>query len=378
MSKQDRQGVRTPADLDRRYYFGKTFDEMTKATDEAQKAADNAKRAAEQALKDIGDLDQDKIFNILTNNGEAQGIYRLGNNIYFNASYIGAGDIVSQNYSEEYAILKQYVWEILAGQYYFTLGGKNYTFTLANTHVETTRFEFYPETMMLNIVDMKNGSILESVTVEEGTSGTELSLDITANLPIKGTRIDLTNGVISTPQLKVDENGNAYFGGKLFAIDGRISGFDLYENSMVSGNEGVAIMISGNQIRFDTYEYNTEDYVSFEVGSYTIDEELGFDPRQVLIRNSKGDCFRVVPNAAELIGSWKATPYTSKEGVSEIVTKQDLINLGLDSIADTVGNVDSAMDSIISIQESLIDGDVEAALDNIIKLQNQLIGGGAV
>lgn len=370
MSKQDRQGARTPADLERRYSFGKTFAEMLGMAEEAKKEAEKANKA-------IGGLDQDKIFNILTNNGESQGLYRSGNNIYFNASYIGAGNIVSQNYSEEYVILKKYVWKILAGQYYFTLGDKNYTFTLANTHGETTRFEFYPETMVLNVVAMNNGSILESVMVEEGTSGTELVLDITSQFPVAGTRITLWDGEISTPQFKVDREGNAYFGGKLYVIDGMVGGFSLYENGMVAGNEGIAIMFSGNQIRFDTYEYDSEDYVSLEAGSYIIDEEHGFDPRKVLIKNSNGDSLMVVPNAAELTGSWKATPYTSKEGVSEIVTKQDLINLGLDTLADAVGNVDSAMDSIISIQESLIDGDVESALDNIIKLQNQLIGGGA-
>lgn len=92
MSKQDRQGVRTPADVERKYKFGERFAEvMGVATD--------AREAAEEAAKAVGELDgkleQDEIFNRLTDNGKVQGIYREDGLIYINASYIKSGKIAA-------------------------------------------------------------------------------------------------------------------------------------------------------------------------------------------------------------------------------------------------------------------------------------------
>lgn len=86
MSKQDRQGARTPADLERRYQFGRTFAEVSGIASDAKKTATEAKQAAVNLDKS---LNQDGIFKRLTNNGKAQGIFRDNDgNIYFNAEYI--------------------------------------------------------------------------------------------------------------------------------------------------------------------------------------------------------------------------------------------------------------------------------------------------
>lgn len=91
MSKQDRQGARTPADLERRYQFGRTFEEVSGMAADAKKAATEAKQAA---AKLDNSLDQEGIFNRLTNDGKAQGIFRdAEGNIYFNAEYI-VGEIM--------------------------------------------------------------------------------------------------------------------------------------------------------------------------------------------------------------------------------------------------------------------------------------------
>ena len=45
--------------------------------------------------KDAGDLTQEQIFNILTNNGETQGIYLQNGKVYINGSYIKAGTITA-------------------------------------------------------------------------------------------------------------------------------------------------------------------------------------------------------------------------------------------------------------------------------------------
>lgn len=95
-SKQDRQGARTAAELDRRYGFGKTFAEFMGAVEDVERAAQEAQDAAENAQESFEGLDQMKIFNLLTNNGERQGIV-MGEDgkIYINAEFLVAGVIAS-------------------------------------------------------------------------------------------------------------------------------------------------------------------------------------------------------------------------------------------------------------------------------------------
>ena len=89
MSKQDGYASRTAADLERKYNFGKTFAEVYGLAEDAQKAADEAKEA-------IDNLDQEAIFNLLTNFGKAQGVYRgADGNVYINASYIKSGKLAA-------------------------------------------------------------------------------------------------------------------------------------------------------------------------------------------------------------------------------------------------------------------------------------------
>ena len=57
---------------------------LNQANEHAQEAID--------AVEDLDkDLDQDGIFNRLTNNGKAQGLFLSNGNVYFNATYINAG-----------------------------------------------------------------------------------------------------------------------------------------------------------------------------------------------------------------------------------------------------------------------------------------------
>lgn len=95
MSKQDRQSARTVTDLTRRYKFGETFAEVMGFATDAQQSAADAEAYAKQAGEAVSNLDQsldqDEIFNRLTNDGEVEGIYRKDGQIYINASYIMAG-----------------------------------------------------------------------------------------------------------------------------------------------------------------------------------------------------------------------------------------------------------------------------------------------
>ena len=85
MSQQDRQGVRTATDLERKYNFGQTFAEVYGLIDDARDTADEAVEELDNKLN------HEEIFNRLTNYGEVQGIYRENDDIYINASYIKTG-----------------------------------------------------------------------------------------------------------------------------------------------------------------------------------------------------------------------------------------------------------------------------------------------
>lgn len=88
--KQDGTAPRTAADLERKYNFGRTFAEVYGLISDAQKAADEAKNAFEG-------LDHEEIFNLLTNYGEWQGIYRDdAGDVYINASYIKSGKLAAE------------------------------------------------------------------------------------------------------------------------------------------------------------------------------------------------------------------------------------------------------------------------------------------
>ena len=90
MSKQDGSSPRTAVDLERKYNFGKSFAEVYGLVSDAQKAAQEAQNA-------FDGLNQAQIFNLLTNYGKAQGIYRDDNgDVYVNASYIKSGKLAAE------------------------------------------------------------------------------------------------------------------------------------------------------------------------------------------------------------------------------------------------------------------------------------------
>ena len=84
-AKQDRASVRTFEDLNRKYMFEKKFKDIDRSVSQAQKTADEAQKA-------YNNLNQEEIFNRLTNNGEWPGFfYDENGQMYINASYIKSG-----------------------------------------------------------------------------------------------------------------------------------------------------------------------------------------------------------------------------------------------------------------------------------------------
>lgn len=93
--KQDRQGVRTPADLERKYKFGQSFAEAMGIATDAEKEADDAKAAAAEALAAVNGLNQEEIFKRLTNDGEVQGLYVQDGKLYINAEFVQILNLVA-------------------------------------------------------------------------------------------------------------------------------------------------------------------------------------------------------------------------------------------------------------------------------------------
>lgn len=89
MSKQDRVAPRTATDIERKYNFGKSFAEVMGIAEDARDVAEEAKNAASKPAEK---LTHDEVFNLLTQNGTLQGLYRGDDGeLYINAEYIKAG-----------------------------------------------------------------------------------------------------------------------------------------------------------------------------------------------------------------------------------------------------------------------------------------------
>lgn len=114
MSKQDRQGVRHPADVERKWNFKQRFDSAMGAAAEASeevKRLDNA-------------MDQTEVFNRLTNYGKAEGLFMdEEGNVFINASFLTTGILKSLDGTTFYLDL---VKGILRGQFEeFSISGKS-------------------------------------------------------------------------------------------------------------------------------------------------------------------------------------------------------------------------------------------------------------
>ena len=106
MSRQDRQGVRTPAGLEQKYNFDKRFKDTMAAVERLDT-----------------NLNAEGVFNRLTENGKAEGVF-MGENgdIYINASYLVTGILRSKDNSTFYLDLDN---GILKGRFQeFSIAGK--------------------------------------------------------------------------------------------------------------------------------------------------------------------------------------------------------------------------------------------------------------
>ncbi len=85
--KMDQAGVRTAADIEQKYNFGKSFAKAMGLAEDARTTAEKAKEAAQAA----SNIDFEKVFNALTHNGTDECIREFDGHLYINASYVKTG-----------------------------------------------------------------------------------------------------------------------------------------------------------------------------------------------------------------------------------------------------------------------------------------------
>lgn len=82
--KMDQAGVRTAADIEQKYNFGKSFAKAMGLAEDARTTAEEAKEAAQAA----SNLDYDKIFAQVTLNFQKEGVFTVDGHIFINGSRI--------------------------------------------------------------------------------------------------------------------------------------------------------------------------------------------------------------------------------------------------------------------------------------------------
>ena len=116
-AKQDRQGVRTAAQLEQKLNVSERFASIMGIATDARNAAEEAQRLIEQGMS------QEEVFNILTNNGQSQGLYRgEDGELYINATYIKSGELIAD-------LIKSGVLQSMDGKTKFNLGTGEITCT---------------------------------------------------------------------------------------------------------------------------------------------------------------------------------------------------------------------------------------------------------
>lgn len=178
MSKQDRQGARSIAEFMSRYNFGKSFAEMFGLVNDAKDAANRAQNAAEQAKQTVDNLDHDAIFNLLTNNGELQGLYRQDGKLYINAEFVKILNLIADHVvsKDEYGTSAE-VW-----------GGLFRLYQDENILLEmTTEYDGHPVMRMTKLTD---GALTTRIEVD--AEGFQV-VDMTGTIPsVKfGVRLDV-------------------------------------------------------------------------------------------------------------------------------------------------------------------------------------------
>jgi len=183
-SKQDRTAARTPADLERKYNFEQSFAEIMGVATDARQTAEAAKALADNAS---AKLTPEEVFNLLTENGALQGIYKGDDGqIYINASYLKSGNIDAAIVKVINLIAETVVSKDTTGGSMEILGGIFRLHQDKNILIEaTTEYEGYPVFRMTRLEDSNLATRLEM-----GADGIQV-VDLTGYVPTVKFAFDL-------------------------------------------------------------------------------------------------------------------------------------------------------------------------------------------
>lgn len=238
MSKQDGYASRTATDLERKYNFGQTFAEVYNLVSDARKVAEEAKESVEG-------LDQEAIFNLLTNFGEWEGVYRgEDDGVYINASYIKTGTLEGENL------------KVAAG----TVEGELTAATIKADKISGGELDFNKVTAKNLEVNMGDIADLTSLKISANQiSGGYLDFDIVTakNLSVDAAQI---KGTLSAKSVSVDAGcitGTLAIGSideddLITFIDGRIEAAEVVADTLTStdGREDKLVKIENGEIQF--------------------------------------------------------------------------------------------------------------------------------
>ena len=207
-------------------------------------------------VKDIDNLTQEEVFNILTNNGVAQGIYMQDGNLYVNASYLKTG-IISDGKGKS-------SWDLVNGQFKtedgeFTgkikgseITGSEITFTNQNgavLNVGSLGFSIRKEDGSAFSASFNSDAVGPSITLRNGDGSKTISLDTLMG-------VSMTNGDnsvyvnpfmgIPTSFIMVKEGDKTYY-----PVFGNLAGLSLEVEWNVLGTSYLLVHdnLLGNNFR---------------------------------------------------------------------------------------------------------------------------------
>lgn len=108
-------------------------------------------------VKDVDALTHEEIFNLLTNNGESKGIYKEGNQLYINATYLATGiltDLKKKNY-----------WNLETGEFSLSSDVKN---SVLDSQTQEQIYMKLTKNETLKGIFMQNGQLFVSFDYAKG------------------------------------------------------------------------------------------------------------------------------------------------------------------------------------------------------------------
>ena len=259
------------------------------ANSAASNALTNAKDYTDEQLEGFTPiLTQEEVFNALTNNGQMQGIYMEGNNLYINASYINTGNLAGWTVDRDN--LKIYCQaNTIYGKTTITLDARNgeisvvnnttgYTTTIDHYGVDSTSGQFehlWGQTLNVGTSTSSGNSVLTvgsnsfTLTVDAYIS----NITVGGNMLVQGRAVYDGPVVFGSRSYSGLDNGDVKFCGKTYFGTGTpgtnlVDGDALFYNDVIiqgigetGGGDYVKIGSAGRLFREGSSSRRYKDHV---------------------------------------------------------------------------------------------------------------------